>query len=76
MPSGKPSLTPASSPRGRILRITNHNDGTSRVQLDNGADKTITIVSHSEDLQDLLSHDMKAIHAHVMTSYPGKFRKK
>ncbi len=76
MPSGKPSPTPQESPRGRILRITDHNDGTSRIKLDNGPDKTITIVTHSELLPGLLGQDLKAIHAHLLTRYPGRWRQK
>ncbi len=76
MPSGKPSPTPQQSPRGRILKISHNLDGTSQVTIDNGADKTITLVCNSETLQDLLAADTRKLHAHVMTRVPGHFRKK
>ncbi len=76
MPSGELSKNPRESPKGRILRISNHPDGTSRTVLDNGPDRKITIVSFSEDLPALLGEDSKAIHAHIMTRAPGHFRKK
>lgn len=65
-----------SSPLGRILRQTHHNDGTSRLVLDNGVTDTITIVTHSERLPDLLGQDMQAIRAHLMTRAPGHYARR
>jgi len=65
-----------SDPRGRVLQIKVNPDGTSRVVLDNGPVKTITIHCQTVTLHDLLSSDLKLIRAHLMTRHPGHFRKK
>lgn len=64
------------SPLGRILKVTDHQDGTSRVVLDNGSVHTITIVTHSELLPELLGQDMPAIREHLLTRKAGHFRSK
>jgi hypothetical protein len=64
------------SPLGRLLRVSDHPDGTSRVVLDNGVFETITIVCHSETLPALLGEDLAAIRAHLMTRAPGHFARK
>lgn len=64
------------SPKGRILRVANTLDGHSHVQLDNGPVNTITIMTRSEDLPELLASDLKLIRAHLMTRGPNHFRKK
>lgn len=67
MPSGE-------DPRGRLLRWEHQPDGTSRVVLDNGPFRTITIQCLIEHLQDLLASDLPAIRAHLMTRHRGHFR--
>jgi hypothetical protein len=63
-------------PRGRILEIKKLLDGTSRVKLDNGPFSTITIHTHTEDLETLLTQDFTKLRVHLMTRGPGHFRKK
>jgi hypothetical protein len=63
-------------PEGQILKVQNHNSGLSTVQLDNGVPHTITIVSRTEVLHELLATDLADIRAHLMTRQPGHFRKK
>ena len=63
-------------PRGNLLSFRHQMDGTSRVVLDNGPFRTITIHCHTDQLQDLLASDLKAIRAHLMTRAPDHFRKK
>ncbi len=62
--------------RGRILRATHHQDGTSHLILDNGPVRTITIVTFSEDLPALIGAGSHELHAHLLTRKPGHFRKK
>jgi hypothetical protein len=69
-----PNIT--SSPLGRILNLHHHPDGTSDVVLDNGADKTITIVTLSERLPDLLAEDMPKLRAHLMSRHSDHFIRK
>lgn len=63
-------------PKGRVLKVTHHKDGTSRVVLDNGVVSTVTLVTHSEDLPVLLGQDMRAIREHLLTRRKGHFRSK
>ncbi len=63
-------------PKGRLLKASHLTDGTSRIVLDNGAVRTITITCHSEQLPGLLGSDLRQIRAHLMTRAPGHFRKK
>ncbi len=67
-------MSEPADPKGRILKVSHHPDGTSRVILDNGVTDTITIVCHSEMLPGLLAEDMRKIRAHLMTRAPGHFR--
>lgn len=67
-------MSESADPKGRILRVSHHADGTSRVILDNGVVNTITIVTHSELLPGLLGQDMRAIRDHLMTRKAGHFR--
>jgi hypothetical protein len=64
------------NPLGRILKTSNHLDGTSLVVLDNGVVDTITILCYSEQLPGLLGSDLPAIRAHLMTRAPGRYRQK
>lgn len=69
-------MSESQDPKGKILKVTHHNDGTSRVVLDNGVVNTITIVTHSETLPELLGIDMRAIREHLLTRRPGHYRKR
>lgn len=62
--------------RGRLLQQQNYLDGTSRVVLDNGPFRTITIHCMAEQLPGLLGSNLQDIAAHLMTRAPGHFRKK
>jgi len=61
---------------GRILKIQRDLSPLSRVILDNGLTGTITIASRPDQLPDLLASDLAAIHEHLMTRKPGRWRVK
>lgn len=63
-------------PEGRILKVKRALDGLSSVQLDNGIPHTITIVTRTEVLHELLGTDLADIRAHLMSRQPGHFRRK
>jgi hypothetical protein len=63
-------------PEGQILKVQQHWDGLSSVKLDNGVPHTISILTRTENLADLLGTDLAEIRAHLMTRRPGHFRSK
>lgn len=72
----KPFRNSSKPPEGQILKVQNHWDGLSSVKLDNGVPHTITILTRTEELHNLLGTDLADIREHVMTRKPGHFRSK
>jgi hypothetical protein len=75
-PSRKRSSNSGQPPEGKMLSVKNHWDGLSVVKVDNGVPHTISILTRTEVLGDLLSSDLTEIRAHLMTRHPGHFRSK
>lgn len=74
--SRKRSSNSKSPPEGQILKVTRNPDGLSTVRLDNGIPHTLTLITRTEVLGDLLGTDLAEIRAHLMTRQPGHFRRK
>ena len=64
------------SPLGRALKLTHHSDGTSRMVIDNGTDKVMTVVCFSEMLPDLLTLGPVAVRNHMLTPSAQRLRRK
>lgn len=71
-----PSVSTDDDQKGTILKVKPHTNGTHSVVLDNGPVRTISIITRSDQLPELLASDTKAIREHLMTRKPGHFRKK
>lgn len=81
MPRSNQKLPPQSrrlnpSPEGQILAVKHSLDGFSQVTLDNGIPYRLHILTRAEDFPILLSSDLQAIRAHLLTRGPGHFRSK
>jgi hypothetical protein len=74
--SHKRSSNSSKPPEGQILKVSNQWDGLSSVRLDNGIPHTLTLITRTEVLADLLGTDLAEIRAHLMTRQPGHFRRK
>lgn len=61
---------------GRVLKVKQDTSALAQVVLDNGVTGTITILSRPDQMPDLMAADMAAIHEHLTTRKPGRFRKK
>jgi hypothetical protein len=69
-------MSTGKEPLGKLLKITPHMDGTHTVILDNGPVSTLTIVTLSADLAELLGTDLSTVRDHLMTRRPNHFRVK
>jgi hypothetical protein len=74
--SPKSSKNSNPEPLGRVLKVRQDLSPLSQVILDNGPTGTITILSRPDQLPGLLDSDLAAIHEHLLTRKPGRFRKK
>jgi len=63
-------------PRGNLLKVEKQLSGHTRVVLDNGPFRTISILARTEDLSSLLDTGTEVLWEHLMTRKPGHFRKK
>ncbi len=63
-------------PRGNLLKVKHLMSGHTKVTIDNGPFSTITVVTPTELLSDLLDTGTDQIREHLMTRKPGHFRKK
>lgn len=77
MPESLPqSKNSSKNLKGNLLTVKQHWDGLSSVKLDNGIPHTLTILTRTESLGDLLGTDLAEMRAHLMTRHPGHFRSK
>jgi hypothetical protein len=74
LPQSSSSLSPELL--GRVLKVKRDLSALSQVVLDNGTTGTITIATRPDQLEGLLASDLAAIHEHLMTRKPGRFRVK
>lgn len=63
-------------PLGQVLKISSKLNGMTQVKLDNGPFQMITLHCRTEGLADLMSADLRAVQAHLMSRRPGRFRTK
>ena len=69
-------MSEPNDPRGRVLKVSPRLDGMTSVVLDNGISNTITVHVFTEDLEQLMAANPRAIWEHIVTRKPGHFRKK
>lgn len=66
----------ASSPLAQVLQVRSNLSGMSKVTLDNGPFKTLTLHCRTEELGPLMAEDMAALREHLLTRKRGHFRAK